>query len=188
MTERNQLFQDLEQVAFFDALTSLPNRRSIDNYAEKLMAGSLSGETSCSVIMLDIDHFKRFNDTWGHDAGDLVLQSVAAILKQSAGDSGFAGRFGGEEFIILLSGCDYLQALSIAENTVCSVREAIIPLNDEVVQVTISAGVATLMTNGHCLHHETIEERGPITKFKQLVKQADECLYLAKMEGRNCAR
>ncbi|MBB1489011.1 sensor domain-containing diguanylate cyclase [Oceanospirillum sediminis] len=188
VTERNQLFRDLEQVAFFDALTSLPNRRSIDNYAEKLMAGALSGEASCSVIMLDIDHFKRFNDTWGHDAGDLVLQKVAMILKRSAGVSGFAGRFGGEEFIILLSGGDYSAALSIAENTVRSVRESRIQISDEVVQVTISAGVATLMKNGHCLYHKTIEERGPITKFKQLVKQADECLYLAKMEGRNCAR
>lgn len=188
VTERNQLLRELEQVAFFDALTALPNRRSIDNEGENLIAQVLAKQIHFSVVMLDIDHFKRFNDTWGHDAGDTVLQEVAAVLKEVAGEAGIAGRFGGEEFIILLPDCDYSNALKTAQRVVSSVALTEISLAQETVRVTTSAGVATLLKDGICRHNESIDSRGAVTKFKQLVKQADECLYLAKAQGRNCVR
>lgn len=127
-----------------------------------------------AVLLLDLDRFKRINDTFGHLAGDAVLKEVAATLSEQLEPGMVLGRYGGEEFAILLPGCtDLAQAKRVAERLRVAVEARLVksPTSDELLEVTVSIGL-------------TLAQRGE--GVEDLLNRADECLYMAKMAGRNC--
>lgn len=166
-------YEDLRRQAIIDALTSIPNRRY---FTEQLMAELHRGRRTrlpLSLIICDIDHFKAYNDHFGHQAGDQCLQAVAAVLQanqQRASD--FCARYGGEEFVVVLPNTTLRTAARMAERLRAAIADLGMHHPDAPAGiVTISAGVATDSTGD--LHHET------------LIRQADEALYRAKEQGRN---
>ena len=145
-----------------DPLTRLGNRRRLDLHVEKLVPASQRSGDPFSVIMLDIDHFKDFNDTYGHNAGDKLLVKIANILKECSRDQDLVVRYGGEEFIVLLPNTRIRDAETITRRILATVKDK--------TDVTISAGLA---------------EYDNTTGFDRLVKKADEALYTAKENGRD---
>ncbi len=153
-----------------DTLTGLYNRAYLNEKMFQLFESSLP----LSVVFCDVDHFKQINDTYGHKAGDLVLQSVAQILENQIGDSGKVIRYGGDEFVVLLPDTPSVQAVEISNrlcNGVASNSHSVSP--DQSIQVTTSVGYATHPMNGD---FETAE---------QLLQAADQALYSAKQGGKN---
>ncbi|MED4602506.1 PAS domain S-box protein [Paenibacillus validus] len=165
----------LQKISSIDALTGLANRRSFDeNYAREWRHG-LRFATPLSVILLDIDYFKRYNDNYGHHEGDLCLQQVAEALLRAAKRPGdFIARFGGEEFIIVLPMTDESGAAFVAEQLRYEIERLGIPhtCSDVSTIVTASLGFATLVPS---------RELSP----QELLIRADRALYQAKQEGRN---
>jgi len=164
----------LERLAMTDGLTGLANRRALDQGLEREWKRATREDLSLSVIILDIDHFKAFNDVLGHLAGDDCLRAVAGCLQQRlhrAGD--LAARYGGEEFAVLLPGADRAGALAVAED----IRRDILGLEQANPgcsggRLTVSLGIATRRT-------------GQAGDLKSLVAAADRALYQAKSGGRN---
>ncbi len=152
-----------------DQLTGLKNRRGYYEYYEKNIHPYLLHQ-SCSVIMADIDFFKRVNDTYGHNAGDVVLKCIAAILRNSVGTAGEVIRWGGEEFVILMRGCAVSQAAVFAEQIRKRVETSICYFEDIPIRVTMSFGVKALQSD---------------LSPEENVKGVDEKLYEAKASGRN---
>jgi diguanylate cyclase (GGDEF)-like protein len=169
----NQL-RTIERLSMMDQLTELPNRRSLDERLRMEWRQAKREHTPISILMLDVDNFKRFNDIYGHQQGDLVLQIVANILPQSfrrAGD--FAARWGGEEFIVLLPNTFLDGALVVAEKIRAAVENTVIPCVDgSTIGLTISIGA-----NSH------LPEQGDLTDA--FISGADKALYAAKEAGRN---
>jgi diguanylate cyclase (GGDEF)-like protein/PAS domain S-box-containing protein len=158
----------LQVLATTDALTGLSNRRSFQLFLNAAVASAKRYHDSVSVILLDVDNFKALNDQLGHAAGDEVLKQLAQIIQITARDCDFAGRYGGEEFILVLQQADADAAAKVAER----IRHAIETAKWVERPVTASFGVATI-TNGS----EDVDE---------LVQRADLALYEAKRKGRNC--
>lgn len=152
-----------------DQLTGLKNRRGYYEYYEKNIHPYLL-QQSCSVIMADIDFFKRVNDTYGHNAGDVVLKCIAAILRNSVGTAGEVIRWGGEEFVILMRDCAVSQAAVFAEQIRKRVETSICYFEDIPIRVTMSFGVKALQSD---------------LSPEENVKGVDEKLYEAKASGRN---
>jgi len=157
---------ELLQLARFDMLTGLSNRLALTEAAQREVPSANRHHKPLSLLMLDIDYFKRVNDEHGHDCGDKVLKAVADALKQNFRKEDLVARFGGEEFVVLLSACDIAQAQSKAEH----IRHVIEELKPSNLEVTVSVGCAMLK---------------PGDSFESLLKRADECLYRAKENGRN---
>jgi diguanylate cyclase (GGDEF)-like protein len=152
-----------------DALTGLPNRRAIDDHLKRLLAGAGRSLTPMSTILMDLDHFKGINDTFGHERGDEVLAAVGALMRTELRGSDFAGRSGGEEFVVMLPDTDRAGAMRVAEH----MRQAMHSLSLPGVtrEVTASFGVATYPDDA--LDGET------------LLRLADRALYSAKQNGRD---
>ncbi len=152
-----------------DALTGLPNRRAIDDHLKRLLAGAGRSLTPMSTILMDLDHFKGINDTFGHERGDEVLAAVGALMRTELRGSDFAGRSGGEEFVVMLPDTDRAGAMRVAEH----LRQAMHSLSLPGVtrEVTASFGVATYPDDA--LDGET------------LMRLADRALYSAKQSGRD---
>jgi diguanylate cyclase (GGDEF)-like protein len=160
--------RDLQFQATHDSLTGLLNRRAIVEILQKELARAERERESVSVILVDIDHFKKINDTQGHPAGDAVLCRVSQIMKSSVRSYDSVGRYGGEEFLIVLSGCPSELATKRAEQFRFMLSEPSSDPSEN--QITVSMGVAV----GH----------GPI-KMEELLSIADDALYQAKRNGRN---
>lgn len=167
----------LEKISNYDALTEIHNRRSFDEYISKEWSRGTREKTKLSIIMIDIDFFKQYNDTYGHLQGDFCLQKVAkGFLECLNRASDFVARYGGEEFVILLPSTHEAGAMEVAER----VRNLIENLNIKhetsniANYVTVSLGVNTVTPNLD-------------TNLKEFINGADEALYLAKKEGRNRA-
>lgn len=163
----------LEQLAMRDGLTDLYNHRYSMEYLEKGCCHAKSHGNPVSFMMLDIDFFKSVNDTFGHKAGDLILQEVSRLLQQSLADHGLVGRYGGEEFCILLHDKSLHDVRNIAED----IRKQIATYEfcisqDQTLNITLSIGVA---------HAESNEKK----QSSLLVDFADHALYQAKESGRN---
>jgi diguanylate cyclase (GGDEF)-like protein len=171
ISERKAMEVELKRLATNDFLTNLVNRRRFLEQAEIELNRTRRFSTPLSLLMLDIDHFKQINDTWGHDVGDQVLRKVAQICRDTVRITDVCGRLGGEEFAILLPGTDLDGAAIFGERLRQFIEAAIIPLGDAVVTVTVSIGVGSL--SGDTPSVETIQ------------KKADERLYVAKNAGRN---
>lgn len=169
----NMLLQ-LYRESTTDELTGMMNRRLLMKQIEQARANLLGKQKPFVVLLLDLDRFKRINDTYGHLAGDAVLKEVAATLSEQLEPGMVLGRYGGEEFSILLPGCgDLVQAKRVAERMRVAVEARLVksPTSDELLEVTVSIGL-------------TLARRGE--GIEALLNRADECLYLAKMAGRNC--
>lgn len=166
--------QQLLEIATVDPLTHLPNRRKFDADARTLIQLMFRIAEPVSLIMADIDHFKDFNDEYGHLEGDDVLVNVAKLLKEHKRESDVVARFGGEEFILLLPGTAAGPATEVAE----SIRTRVLKHPWPRRLVTLSLGVST-----YCPHDE--ESVNPQQLETQLIGQADQALYWSKNQGRN---
>ncbi|PNU05691.1 diguanylate cyclase [Novosphingobium guangzhouense] len=161
----------LHEKALFDPLTGLRNRHELDDSLRRLVATADASGTSIACLMMDIDHFKGLNDRFGHDAGDLVIRTVAAVFASGAREDDLALRYGGEEFLMLLPGADEASALERAER----IRERVATLDlthegQPMGQITVSLGLAVYPCHG------------PI---QALITTADAALLRAKEGGRN---
>ena len=157
-----------------DMMTHLKLKYFFYNVLTDKLDNALANEGNLSVIMFDIDFFKRFNDTYGHACGDYVLQTVAKIIKSNIRDKDMASRYGGEEFTVLLNDTRMEDAMIVAERIRSKVEQFDFCYEEQHVKVTISLGVATFDT-----------QLNPVTSPKLLVDQADQALYVSKRSGRN---
>ncbi|MBA3402151.1 MAG: GGDEF domain-containing protein, partial [Actinobacteria bacterium] len=155
--------------ALTDGLTGLPNRRSIDDTLKRMSAQAIRTATPLAVVLFDLDHFKQINDVFGHDKGDEVLAAVAAVIESGVRGSDFAGRHGGEEFILLLPDTDRDSARAVADKLRQSI--AAVEVTGVSRPITASFGVAALPDDA--------------TEPTLLLRAADRALYLAKTRGRN---
>lgn len=164
----------IERLSMIDALTEIPNRRSFDNHMHTEWSRAIRFGTPVSAMMIDIDHFKDFNDNYGHSHGDLVLKTVAGIISHSLKrPSDFVARWGGEEFVVLLPNTELDGALEMAEQIRAHIECATIPFEGGIdTHVTISIGVST--------QTPTVE-----SVSNEIVIAADKALYAAKNAGRN---
>ena len=164
--------EQLAYLAYFDTLTGLRNRRWLETIFARVQKSSQINDRSLYFIMVDVDHFKRFNDHYGHLAGDQVLRAVAESLSGNMRPHDMIARFGGEEFVILLPGVGLQDALAIAERLRKGVSSKVVTITglQTLPPVTVSLGIARMLPD------DTLEE---------LVARADAALYQAKAEGRN---
>ena len=153
-----------------DFLTKLYNRRALDDFMQMKEAEFKRYQHNFSVIMFDLDHFKVVNDTYGHEAGDAVLAAFAKIIKREAREVDIIGRFGGEEFMAILSETDTKGGVVFAEKVRKQVKRARFMYQGQRIEVTVSCGVS---------------ERAKNISLETAVKGADDCLYKAKDKGRN---
>ncbi len=163
----------LEQLSETDELTGLYNRRRFDRALSEEFVQAVSHRWPLSVMFIDLDHFKRINDTFGHQAGDEVLRFAARLLKKSARQTDILARYGGEEFVVLLPGVGSKGTCTLAPRLLATFREAHVLRHGERIPVTISVGIAT---QGEDKEYE---------KEQDLLAAADKALYLAKSGGRD---
>lgn len=166
---------ELARIATQDGLTHIANRRHFDDFLQQEWGRCLRQKQPLSLLMLDVDHFKAFNDTYGHPAGDQALIEVAAVCEANTErSSDLAARYGGEEFAIILTNTDTAGAMKIAEDVLLATRSLAIPHKESPAAevLTISIGVATFSPS-----FDTTPE--------ELIKAADTALYIAKDSGRN---
>ena len=167
-----KLQEELKLKSIQDSLTGLANRRHMEEILQRQFHRLMRYETPCSLIMLDVDFFKRFNDTYGHEMGDFVLQKLGSYLKENTRGGDLACRYGGEEFIIIMIDTDTKQARDKAEKIRSEVADTLsLPHLSETLQITVSCGVATAPAHG--------------SNMKELLKSVDTALYMAKNRGRN---
>ncbi len=172
--ENARLTEHIKQVGLRDPLTGVNNRRFFDQRVDEEVNRSIRYKQPLSCLFIDLDHFKKINDTHGHQAGDAVLKQTAEILKDSCRSSDVVARYGGEEFVILLANTSSEAAFDFAER----LRERIASTafvidNNQRLSVTLSAGLATL------------DEQSSFSKSAQLIQVADQAVYAAKVSGRN---
>lgn len=169
--ELNSALAHAEHLATTDVLTDLPNRRSFMEQAGKRHAEWLRHRRPYAVLMLDLDHFKQVNDTYGHLAGDLVLKIVASSLRQHIRCEDIIGRLGGEEFCVLLIGLGEADVVLLAERIRAEIAKLIIEFEGQTIPITASFGL---------LPPESLSD-----DFNKVLKDADQMMYQAKKEGRN---
>jgi len=169
----HRLLRELQSLSRTDGLTGVPNRRTLDEALPQEVARSRRHGHPLGVVMLDIDHFKKVNDTHGHAGGDEVLRSFARTVASTLREGDVLYRYGGEEFVAVLSHADLAGAMNAAERIVKAVAEAAIPLGSTAINITTSAGVAALASSA--------------ADGSSLVARADGALYEAKRSGRNRA-
>ncbi|HEU0189308.1 MAG TPA: diguanylate cyclase [Gallionella sp.] len=172
ISERKKLEDELKRQARIDLLTGLNNRRHFFELAEQELARAKRYGAPLQALMLDVDHFKLVNDTYGHHAGDLVLQKLSEVCVQTLRGIDILGRLGGEEFAILLPETKGEQALEVAERLRLAVAGAAVPLEQGgSIHLTVSIGVASVAATD--------------ARIEDLLKRADTALYAAKNAGRN---
>jgi diguanylate cyclase (GGDEF)-like protein len=161
----------MRHFAEHDDLTGLWNHRVIMKRLHQEVERAAREGTQLSVVLADLDHFKRINDTHGHPAGDLVLKEIGAIFMRSVRTYDWVGRYGGEEFLLIMPGSGFVSSRIRAEQLRAAVEAACIVDGDTNIQVTASFGVAC---------------RSSAADFESLIRAADAALYRAKDNGRNC--
>jgi diguanylate cyclase (GGDEF)-like protein len=171
LLQRSLLHQQLQAAARTDAKTGLLNAAAWQREADTELARARRSTDPLAVLIIDIDHFKRVNDTHGHLVGDQVIIGVASTLVAQLRDYDVVGRFGGEEFVVLLPGADTVEACRVAERLRNRVRRLAVPAEDGTATVTISVGVSLFRTHGQDLI--------------ELMAAADLALYRAKESGRD---
>ncbi len=171
LKEKERLQEELAHMAMYDALTDILSRRALLEQVEVERQRTRRYNRDLSLLMIDIDLFKKVNDTYGHLAGDVVLKEVAQTLKKQTRRSDYVGRYGGEEFLIILPETSLNKALILAEKLRKRVAELIITANDHVLKgITVSIGTATY-------------ENDP--SVDTFISRSDKWLYAAKKNGRN---
>jgi diguanylate cyclase len=173
----SMLKEDLESTradSLTDSLTQTANREAFDQKITAEITEAKANGTPLCLCMIDADHFKNFNDTHGHRAGDSALQLIASVLKSAVRDHDIVARYGGEEFAIILKGADLKTGLIVAERTRQSLADKKLTkrgTGENLGSITVSIGLAQLSTSD---------------SPDSLVERADSCLYQAKNAGRNC--
>ena len=162
----------LQELALTDPLTSLPNRRAIEDWASRQLSGAARYGFPFWVVLADLDHFKTVNDTHGHDAGDTVLKAFSQILKTKSRRSDICGRIGGEEFLFVLTHATKEDVMRVIESVRAELQATEFNFNGNSLTVTASFGLAGFTGT-----------KAP--DFNRLVAQADLALYSAKRLGRN---
>lgn len=180
ISEANQIIANLKAelknqttLAKVDELTKLYNRRHLNQEMPHIMASSVTSVKPLSMVIFDLDHFKRINDTWGHNFGDKVLMLCAEIIRKTARSTDMAVRLGGEEFLLVLPGLDLIGAAKVAERVRSNIANTDITVRGQSLPVTISGGVA---------------QYAPGEDLDVLIGRADQALYQAKKDGRNLIR
>jgi diguanylate cyclase (GGDEF)-like protein len=168
--EEIQIEEEAFRDAVTDPLTGVPNRRWLYEQSGPVLAHAKRHASPLSLLMLDVDHFKKVNDRYGHAAGDDVLSAVGGLLQDSKRQDDLLGRYGGEEFVLVLQGAALANARTLAERLRGRVSALPIETGKGAVRITVSIGVAELRVD------DTMES---------LLKRADEALYRAKEEGRD---
>lgn len=167
---RGELQKQRER-SLLDSLTRLPNRQSYELRIGHEFERWRRYGSQCAVVMLDVDHFKPINDEFGHLAGDRVLRAIGKLVREQVRRTDFAGRYGGEEFVLLLPGTDVAKAVDVAEKVREAVSKAPFRFRDRRVDVTMSLGVAAFGKGDQ--------------RYEEAVERADKALYRAKNNGRN---
>jgi len=167
-----QRFSSIKNIAIYDTLTNLYNRRYFEERLEVEAQKSFFSDTSLSLVMVDIDHFKRVNDTFGHTEGDRVLCEIASLLKTSVRKKDTVARYGGEEFILILPEAGLEESSMIAERIRRLVEDTPFEIGQAQINLTVSLGISNFPS-----HQARSKE--------ELVKMADLALYDAKRRGRN---
>jgi len=160
-----ELSKDLEFQATHDALTGVYNKGAITEILQKQLATS-----DCVLILFDIDFFKKVNDTYGHSAGDQVLKQLASLVSDNIKHKDYFGRFGGEEFLIVLNDTPAQQCLDMANSLLCKIEDTPIIIDSLKIKITVSMGITL------CSKDES---------FKEVYNRVDKLLYAAKHNGRN---
>ena len=164
---------ELEHLNTLDGLTGLKCRKFFDDALRKELKTASRSQSSLSLVLLDIDHFKKINDRYGHLVGDQCLRSLTQVLqKQVKRETDIVARYGGEEFVVILPDCDIEQATELAEKIRKSVENHTFQNGNTTISFTISAGVTSQIPS-------------PDFKVEQLIELADSALYRAKRDGRN---
>ena len=167
-----RLREALQTQSTKDPLTGLYNRRYLQETLEREIRRAIRAAQGLGILMLDLDYFKNFNDTYGHEAGDAVLREAASFLVRSVRAEDFVCRYGGEEFVVVLPTADVRAAEARAERIREKLRELVVMHNGRSLGlITVSIGVAALPNHG--------------TSEKDLLESADAALYRAKREGRD---
>jgi diguanylate cyclase (GGDEF)-like protein/PAS domain S-box-containing protein len=161
----------LREQAIRDPLTNLFNRRYLEETLEREVARATRENYSVCIMMIDIDHFKQINDTYGHEAGDEVLRVLANTLSEQSRRGDFACRYGGEEFVIVMPNINIETAYERAKNLRQSIHELYVPYRHSNLTITISIGVACYPTNGQ--------------SREAILRAADQAMYGAKQAGRD---
>ena len=174
ITEKEDMITELNFRAHYDYLTQIYNRRKIINEFNNLLELTINRNKNISVLMLDIDYFKKVNDTYGHIAGDKVLSTVARQCKDKIRKNDLIGRYGGEEFLIILPDTNEENAAIVAEKIRFSIQNLDIFYNGNKIKVTISIGVYSINSNN--IGRMAIED---------LINLSDIAMYQAKKQGRN---
>nr|HMN61199.1 sensor domain-containing diguanylate cyclase [Anaerolinea sp.] len=169
--QKVRLIESLHRLATTDALTGLANRRHLLERAEREFEHARRYFEPISALMLDIDHFKQVNDTYGHAAGDEVLRTVAEVCAAALRKVDVIGRYGGEEFAALLPETRLHDAATVAERLALAVSDLPFDIQGRLLHVTVSVGVA--------------EAQGPGDTLARLIDRADQAMYRAKQAGRN---
>ncbi|WP_440053904.1 diguanylate cyclase [Pseudoalteromonas sp. T1lg65] len=171
ISKRHNLENQLREQSTTDQLTGLFNRRKMETELSYHFAAYQRHGTPLSIIMIDLDHLKKLNDSEGHHAGDKAICGIAEICKNTLRQTDIACRFGGDEFVIVLPNVGLEQAAQTAERLRKSVEDTLVKSNEYSVNITISLGVATIQEN----------DQG----YEEALKRADKALYQVKHNGRN---
>jgi diguanylate cyclase len=166
--------QTVRTESLTDPLTALANRKYLDEALLKAVGQAHAEGEPLSLLMMDVDHFKLFNDSYGHPIGDHVLRLVAMSMRQNVRGQDTAARYGGEEFVVVLPGTPLAGAITVADHIRCAVMSKELirrSTGEHLGRVTISLGAAALR---------------PGDTPQRLLERADSCLYAAKRKGRNC--
>lgn len=174
-TRLREYKDQLEILATHDSLTGLLNRRATYQHAERELLLAEQEATSLSLILLDVDHFKAINDQYGHLSGDQALRLVAETIRQATRPQDFVGRWGGEEFVLVLPKTSLAEAEKIAEKIRQKMATTALVLPEGDVRLFVSLGLTSSSPKNPC-------------PLDTLVQQADQALYCAKRQGRNCVR
>ncbi|MCK9478413.1 MAG: diguanylate cyclase [Firmicutes bacterium] len=172
ITEQNMAIERLNYMATYDMLCDIYNRNKLYEEIDYAMCNLRKVGGSLSLLMIDIDFFKQINDNYGHLSGDMVIRKVAQSLKKAIGESASVGRYGGEEFIVVLPEADAQEAFNFAERIRRHIEDIEFEVKKDLIRLTISIGIATIYNKGS-------------TSLQSLIKRADKALYIAKNSGRN---
>ncbi|MFC1668161.1 diguanylate cyclase [Chlamydiota bacterium] len=171
-TLEEEFYKDFYKLATRDGLTNTINKSYIMELFERELSRSRRHKKNISIMMLDIDFFKKVNDTYGHLAGDYVLREITKIISKKLREEDLFGRYGGEEFLILLPDTSVKKAQTVAEKIRQIIEQKVLRYNDMTIQVTVSIGVAAFSKE--------------LQTTELLLARADHNLYTAKASGRNC--
>ena len=171
ITQRHYLEQRLKTLSEIDDLTGIANRRAFTETLQGALKAYQASSRQFSVLILDIDRFKRINDTLGHSSGDEAIKYAVSVFNSALRSSDYLGRIGGEEFALILYDTELQDAVGIAENLRLALEQSHFIVESNVIELTISIGVTQIL--------------GTDSDIKSILSRADEAMYHAKKSGRN---